>query len=185
MSNKIILIGGSSGTAKTTTSRNISCELGIAHRIGSGFVREMAKNFISKADNPSLYEYSFTPIKNTTPFQNLYSQSKIIEPMINLAIKRASNEGTSIIIEGVNVIPGLSEYYESTNKIILYIEDEKVHFEMIHGSTHKNRLISVKNFQNIRKIQSDFIKRAQDYGWNLFDITKVNNVSELIDSKGI
>ena len=54
MSNKIILIGGASGTSKTTSSRDISVKLNIAHRLGSGFVREMAKYFIPKDENPSL-----------------------------------------------------------------------------------------------------------------------------------
>jgi|APSaa5957512535_1039671.scaffolds.fasta_scaffold03476_5 2-phosphoglycerate kinase len=185
MSNKIILIGGASGSSKTSTSKDISCKYDIAHRIGSGFVREMAKNFITRSENSSLYEYSYMPINNMTPFQNLYRQSEIIEPMINLSIKRAFNEGTSIIVEGVNIIPGLNEYNESTDKVVLYVEDEEVHFQMIHGPTHKNRLVSKQNFLNVRSIQSEFIKRAQDYGWNLFDITKVNNVSELINGKGI
>jgi len=180
MSNKIILIGGASGSSKTSTSKDISCKFDIAHRIGSGFVREMAKNFITRKENASLYGYSYTPINNMTAFQNLYSQSKVIEPMINLSIKRAFNEGTSIIIEGVNIIPGLNEYDEVTDKIILYVEDEKDHFQMIHGLTHKNRSVSRQNFLNVRKIQSEFVEKARDYGWNLFDITKVNDVSELI-----
>jgi 2-phosphoglycerate kinase len=183
VSNKIILIGGTSGTSKTSTSRDISCEFDIAHRIGSGFVREMAKHFISKDESPSLYEYSYIPINNMTPFQNLYSQSEIIEPMINLSIKRAFNEGTSIIVEGVNIIPGLSEYKEVTDKIILYVEDEETHFEMIHGSTHENRSVSMQNFLNVRKIQSEFINRARDYEWNIFDITVVKNINSLVDNK--
>ena len=100
--------------------------------------------------------------------------------MINLSIKRAHREGTSIIVEGVNVIPGLNEYPEATDKIVLYVEDEKKHFEMIHGPTHKNRMVSRENFLNVRSIQSQFIRRAQDYGWNLFDVTKIEKASELI-----
>ena len=45
MDSRIILIGGASGCAKTSTSKDISFDLNITHRIGSGFVREMAKNF--------------------------------------------------------------------------------------------------------------------------------------------
>jgi len=184
-SSKIILIGGASGSSKTSTSREISCKYDIAHRIGSGFVREMAKNFISKKENSSLYEYSYTPINKMTPFENLYSQSEVIEPMINMSIKRAFNEGTSIILEGVNIIPGLNEYEETSDKLVLYVEDEETHLKMIHGPTHKNRSVSKQNFLNVRSIQQEFIKRAQDYGWSLFDITKINNISELINIKGI
>jgi len=180
MNNKIILIGGASGTSKTSSSKDISAKLDIAHRLGSGFVREMAKYFITKDDNPSLYQYSFSHVSGLSPFQNLYRQSKAIEPMINLAVKRAALEGTSIIIEGVNIIPGLSEYKEATDQIILYVENEETHFKMIHGPTHKNRLVSKENFKSIRIIQAEFIKRAKDYEWNLFDISNVKNIEDLI-----
>jgi len=180
MSNKIILIGGASGTSKTTSSRSISVKFDVAHRLGSGFIREMAKNFITKNESPSLYEYSFSPVGNLSPFQNLYVQSKAIEPMINLAVKRAAAEGTSIIIEGVNIIPGLNEYKETTDQIILYVDDEKIHYEMMHGPTHKNRVISKDNFKNVRIIQSEFIKRAKDYEWNLFDVSNIENIEDLI-----
>lgn len=183
MNNKIILIGGASGTSKTTSSRDISSKFDIAHRLGSGFIREMAKFFISKNENPSLYKYSFSPVDGLTPFQNLYRQSQAIEPMINLAVKRASSEGTSIIIEGVNIIPGLNEYKESTNQIILYVEDEAVHYRMIHGPTHKKRRISKENFKSVRLIQSEFIKRAQDFEWSLFDISKIENLEDLLKNK--
>ena len=180
MNNKIILIGGASGTSKTSSSKDISAKLDVAHRLGSGFVREMAKFFITKGENPSLYEYSFSPVGDLSPFQNLYSQSKAIEPMINLAVKRAASEGTSIIIEGVNIIPGLNEYKESTDQIILYVEDEETHYRMIHGPTHKKRIVTQDNFKKIRIIQSEFIKRAQEYEWNLFDISNIKNIEDLI-----
>ena len=147
MHNRIILIGGASGTSKTTSSKELSYNYNITHRLGSGFIREMAKHFISRNDNPSLYEYSFSPIGDLSPFQNLYAQSKSIEPMIKLAVKRAYEEGTSIIIEGVNIIPGLNEYKETTNKYILFIEDEDLHYKMIHGETHKKRSVSKENFE--------------------------------------
>lgn len=180
MNNKIILIGGASGTAKTSTSKDISYKLDIAHRLGSGFVREMAKNFITKEMCPSLYQYSFTPIENFSPFENLYSQSYAIEPMIKLAVVRAFNEGTSIIIEGVNIIPGLNEYKEITSKVVLIIENEELHYNMIHGETHRNRFVSKENFKNVRLIQKEFINRAKDYGWNIFDISSGKNLEEIL-----
>jgi len=180
MKNNIILIGGASGTSKTSSARELSSKFDIAHRIGSGFIREMAKHFISKEENPALYEYSYTPFQSMTPFQNLYSQSHSIEPMIKLAVERAEKEGTSIIIEGVNIIPGLNEYAQTTHKIILYVGDEERHYKMIHGDTHKYRSVSKNNFLNVREIQSEFIQRAGDKGWSLIDITNLHNIDGLI-----
>ena len=94
---QLILIGGASGTSKTSTSNELSFKYGIAHRLGSGFIREMSKCFIKESDCPSLYRYSFAPVEGMTPFDNLYEQSKVIEPMVWLAIKRASQEGYCVI----------------------------------------------------------------------------------------
>ena len=45
--------------------------------------------------------------------------------MFENAINRANREGTSIIIEGVNIIPGLSEFKNIDKKILLVVRDEK------------------------------------------------------------
>ena len=75
----------------------------IIHKLGSGFVREMAKSFISKKKNKHLYSHSFeTNLKY--PIKNLLLQSKPLKGMFQNAINRANKEGTSIIIEGVNMI---------------------------------------------------------------------------------
>ena len=63
---------------------------------------------------------------------------------------------------------------------ILYVEDEETHYRMIHGPTHQNRMVSQDNFKSIRTIQSEFIKRAKDYEWELFDISNIKNIEDLI-----
>ena len=122
---KIILISGASG-AKSSTSKKLSELYNITHRIGSGFVREMAKSFVSEKDEPSLYRYSFYQDSKISAFENLYSQSAIIQPMMQLAINRAYREGTGLIVEGVNVIPGLTlMHYQEIQPFVLYVEDEE------------------------------------------------------------
>lgn len=46
--NKIILIGGAAGVGKSTLSKKLMTKEKIVHKIGTGFVREMAKSFIQK-----------------------------------------------------------------------------------------------------------------------------------------
>tara|TARA_A100001015_G_C14687131_1_gene593018 strand:+ start:309 stop:689 length:381 start_codon:yes stop_codon:yes gene_type:complete len=72
--NKIILIGGATGVAKSSYSYSIMKKEKIVHKIGSGFIREMAKSFISKKKNKNLYTHSYeTNLKK--PILNLYLQS--------------------------------------------------------------------------------------------------------------
>ena len=49
--NKIFLIGGASGVTKSSLSFELMKKHKIIHKLGSGFVREMAKSFILKKNN--------------------------------------------------------------------------------------------------------------------------------------
>lgn len=171
--NKIILIGGTSGVTKSSFSYQLMMKHKIVHKLGSGFIREMAKTFISKKKNLYLYNHSFeTNLKN--PFENLLLQSISLKKMFKYAINRANQEGTSLIIEGTSIIPGLTEFNYIDKKILLTIKDEKKHLNLIKSNkTHKLRKIDIKYFKNIRLIQDELIRRAKKYDWKIIDRSKV------------
>lgn len=180
----IILIGGAAGTGKTSLAKRLSHELNIAHRLGSGFMREIAKSFISKEQNAYLYNYSFRPHTDISPFENLYKQSEAIKAPIEACIKRAYDEGTSIIIEGVNIIPGLINAELATLFVILTVEDYDRHLEMICGKTHFQRQIDEKDFDRVRMIQEDFKRAAMQNRLPILDIgaadDAIDSIKELI-----
>ena len=169
----IFLIAGASGVAKTSTSKHLSEKYNIIHRLGTGFIREMAKAFISKNDEPSLYRYSFDTDKKMSAYDNLYAQSLLIKPMMQLAIDRAHSEGTGLIIEGTAVIPGLIDISKAKTKhCILFVEDEGKHYEMINGETHEKRFVTKEQFQHVRSIQEILLQKAKEHNWTSIDITK-------------
>ena len=167
--NKIFLIGGASAVTKSTLSFELMKKHNIIHKLGSGFIREMAKSFIMKKDNKHLYTHSFeTNLRN--PIKNLILQSIPLKKMFQNAINRANREGTSMIIEGVNIIPGLMEFNDIDTKVLLVVRDEHKHFKMLkRNNTHKLRKVDEKYFQNIRKIQYQLILRAKKYNWKIID----------------
>jgi len=169
--NKIFIIGGASSVTKSSLSFELMKKYGIIHKLGSGFIREMAKSFITKKNNKYLYTHSFeTNLKS--PIKNLYLQSLPLKRMFQNAINRANREGTSLIIEGVNIIPGLMEFNEIDKKILLIVKDEKKHLKMIKkNDTHKLRVVNDKYFKNIRAIQHQLILRAKKYNWKIIDRT--------------
>ena len=171
--NKIILIGGASGVTKSSFSYQLMKKHKIIHKLGSGFIREMAKSFIPKSKNINLYTHSFeTNLKR--PIENLLLQSMPLKKMFQSAINRANREGTSIIIEGVNIIPGLTEFKYIDDKIILIIKDEEKHLNLINNNnTHKLRKVDFKHFKNIRLIQEELITRAKKNNWRIIDRGKV------------
>ena len=165
-----ILIGGASGVAKSTQAMNVCKELNIVHKIGSGFIREIARNFISDKVAPSLHEFSFG---NDNHFDNPYlllkDQSKyLFEPTLR-CLRRAKKEGTSIVIEGVNILPNLYNQLELKNKFILYVDDKNIHWDMINGETHSKRVITKDQFEKVRRIQDSFIDDAKRNNWKLIE----------------
>lgn len=169
--NKVFIIGGASSVSKSSYSFKLMQKHKIIHKLGSGFIREMAKSFLSKNRLPELYKHSFqTNLKN--PIKNLIYQSIPLKKMIQNAINRANREGTSIVIEGVNLIPGLMEFKNIDEKILLIVKNEKQHKMMIRNNdTHKLRKISIKDFKNIRNIQESLVLRAKKFKWKIIDIS--------------
>ena len=95
----IVLIGGASGTGKTHLARKLAEDLRFHHTLGSGFVREICRNFITNDQNPYLHSYSFERLLDLKGYSLLKAQS---EPMVNSiisCIERAKREGTRLIIE--------------------------------------------------------------------------------------
>jgi len=171
----IILIGGAAGTGKTSIAKSLCAEMGIAHRLGSGFIREIAKSFVSLEENPFLYNYSFRPHIDITPFENLCKQSEVIKDAMERCIKRAFDEGTSLVIEGVNIIPGLVDNKYASFSVVLTVDDYERHFRMITGKTHVKRSISKEDFNNARLIQNDFKKVGQVNAWPIIDVGPKEN----------
>ena len=170
--NKIILIGGASGVTKSSFSYELMIKHKIIHKLGSGFIREMAKSFISKKKNKNIYTHSFeTNLKS--PIQNLLLQSIPLKKMFENAINRANREGTSIIIEGVNKFPVCRNLKILTKKFYLWLGMKK-HFNLINNNkTHKLRKVNNNYFKNIRLIQEELILLAKKYNWKILDRSNV------------
>ena len=174
----IVLIGGAAGTGKTTIANKLCTELSISHRLGSGFIREIARSFVPKKEAPALYTYSFRPTEKISPFENLCRQSAVIKKAVEACIRRAYDEGTSIVIEGVNIIPGLINPGLTTLFAVLSVNDPKMHKEMICGQTHLKRRISETDFTAVREIQDDFIKVSGENGVPVVDITDIDDTTK-------
>jgi 2-phosphoglycerate kinase len=176
----IIVIGGAAGVGKTSVAKALCAELDITHRLGSGFIREIAKAFISPQENAFLYNYSFRPHIYIAPFENLWKQSEVIKDSMNLCINRAFSEGTSLLIEGVNIIPGLLDTKYVSLGIILTIDNYDRHFEMIAGKTHSKRNISRDDFEKVREVQDEFKKAAHINGWPVIEAGSTDNVVKTV-----
>lgn len=186
----LILIGGAAGTGKSCLAKDLCYKMDIAHRMGSGFIREFSKSFVSQNENPFLYNYSFRPhIESVGPFENLYRQSQVLKDGIELCLQRAYQEGTSIVIEGVNIIPGLIDYDELSLFVVLTIEDYETHNSRILGKTHFKRRIKEEDFQRVRLVQEGFVNAAKANNYPIIDMgfekDPVEKIKQLLHEKGL
>ena len=180
----IILIGGASGTGKTFLAKNLSRELNFHHTLGSGFVRQICREFISFEQNPYLHSYSFERSLDIKGYSLLKAQSEPMVEPIKSCINRAKNEGTKIIIEGVNILPCLYSDTEVDLKLVLNNFDEKMHNQMISGKSHEKRKVTSQDFENTRNIQEDFIKDGLKHKWHIIDSsTAFDKVIDILRKK--
>lgn len=138
----VILIGGVSGSGKTTMGNLLLHTLELNHSIGTGWMREILSTVLSKEQYPELFSYSFRPKTEITPFANFYKGGIAMKPSVEACIKRAKKEGTSLIIEGVYLVPGLID--NGMYDFFFYLKRKKSideYKDMIYGKSHKSRVI--------------------------------------------
>jgi len=160
----IVLVGGIAGTGKTTLSNSLLHLLNVDHSVGLGWIREVVCQFFSKEDNPELFSYSFRPLNpHMTPYQNLLKQSILLKPFIEACIDRAKREGTSLLLEGVNLIPGVIDPNIADFHFYLRSSDDMDIFkDMIMGESHKTRKITDLDIVSLKKMEAVSIRKCQD-----------------------
>ena len=162
----IILIGGVTGTGKSTISRLLCHKLHIDHRLGSGWVREILRAVCNKERYAALFDYSFTSSTlGVAPYDNLYEQSLVMKPSIEACIERARREGSSLIVEGVNLVPGVIDHHMADFYFVLKASDSlEEHKSMLFGETHDRRKLSEKDIENIREMEQRWLAGCREEG---------------------
>ena len=84
----VILIGGISGSGKTTIGNAMLNQLELDHSIGTGWVREILTTQLKKDNYPELFTHSFRPITDITPYENFIKGAKSLAPAVMACIKR-------------------------------------------------------------------------------------------------
>jgi len=177
----VILIGGANGTGKTTIAHQLGCKLDIRQRIGTGYIREIIRNFMPKNRYHALHTQTYEAykhIKNKCVVEGFLYQVNLLRKPIESCIKRAFREGTDLIIEGNHLVPGYINL-EYVSLFVILQSNEK-HHKLLYSKTHRKRKISKKQFQNIKKIEEFIIKQAKANNIPIIK-TKVNNISSTIN----
>jgi 2-phosphoglycerate kinase len=128
----IVLVGGATGTGKSTVATEIAYRLGITRVTSTDFVRQTMRAFLSQEFMPSIHYSSFeVPGESGLGgvVEGFVEQTRNVLIGVRALIERALQEGWSLVLEGVHLVPGMLPPVEGAMVVhcVLAIENEQLH----------------------------------------------------------
>jgi len=169
----ILLVGGATGTGKSTVATEAAYRLGITRVTSTDFVRQTMRAFFSLEFMPSIHYSSFEASLALMPDQaddpliaGFLEQTRNVLVGVRASIERALQEGWSMVLEGVHLVPGLLPTQFPDTLVVpcmLSIVDETAHaqhFLAREGGSQRPRDKYFDRFREIRRLQDYLVSRA-------------------------
>jgi len=189
----IVLIGGSTGTGKSTIAAEVAHRLGITRVTSTDFIRQTMRAFFSEEFMPTIHRSSFAAgeavvgeVKGDPTIVGFVEQSRHVSVGIDAAIRRALTEGWSIVLEGVHLVPGLVPT-EVEGALVVHVivaipdeEAHRMHFHIRDVTTGGIRAMDkyLDHLDAIRVVQAHLVERAIREG---VPVVENANVERAID----
>ena len=191
----ILLVGGGTGTGKSTVATEVAYRLGITRVTSTDFVRQTMRAFFSQEFMPTIHFSSFEAALGLSKAEEEESgdaallgfldQTRNVVVGVEAALQRALDEGWSMVLEGVHLVPGmLATELERAVVIqcVLAIHDEEIHRTHFWSrDVYSNGLRAgdkyLAGLPEIRSIQDYIVERARR---NDVPVIENENVGETI-----
>jgi len=176
----ILLVGGATGTGKSTVATDVAYRLGITRVTSTDFVRQTMRAFFSREFMPAIHHSSFEAGRatagdddegNQAVLDGFLEQTREVLVGVRAAIDRALEEGWSMVLEGVHLVPGmLPKEIEGALVVecVLSIEDGEAHASHFwirdtdsEGVRPYEKYLDA--FDDIRLIQTHILGRARKH----------------------
>lgn len=179
----VILVGGATGTGKSTVATEIAYRLGITRVTSTDFVRQTMRAFFSDEFMPAIHYSSFEageafPDADDPLVAGFLEQSRDVLVGVVASIERALQEGWSMVLEGVHLVPGMLPAQLPDALVVpcmLSIEDETAHAQHFFARDAGSQRPTAKyldRFAEIRRLQDYLVERAEREG-----VTVIENES--------
>ncbi|MFN2470480.1 MAG: hypothetical protein ABR583_05720 [Gaiellaceae bacterium] len=172
----VLLVGGATGTGKSTIATQAAYRLGITRVTSTDFIRQTMRAFFSGEFMPSIHYSSFEakvagesedgPEGGMLP--GFLDQTRNVLVGVRAAIDRALQEGWSLVIEGVHLVPGMLPPIDGPLVVqaVVAIDDEEDHlghFYIRDAASEGLRPLDkyVSHFGDIRALQEYIVERAR------------------------
>jgi 2-phosphoglycerate kinase len=196
----VLLIGGTTGTGKSTIATEAAHRLGITRVTSTDFIRQTMRAFFSKEFMPSVHYSSFDARLALTRAEEEESgdaallgfldQTRNVLVGVDAALERAATERWSMVLEGVHLVPGMvaAEVPGAfVVQCVVAIQDESLHrshFWVRDHATEGLRPLDkyVDSLPQIREIQDFLVERARRYDVPIIENDTLENaLAEVMD----
>jgi 2-phosphoglycerate kinase len=186
----VLLVGGATGTGKSTLATETAHRLGITRVTSTDFIRQTMRAFFSKEFMPSVHYSSFEAQLALTKAEEeeagdagllgFLDQTRNVLVGVEAAIDRALEEGWSMVLEGVHLVPGMISAGRRGAVVVhcvVAISEEDLHrshFWVRDRATDGLRPLEkyIDGLPEIRLIQEAILERARR-----FDIPVIENTT--------
>jgi 2-phosphoglycerate kinase len=194
----VLLVGGGTGTGKSTLATEAAHRLGITRVTSTDFVRQTMRAFFSREFMPSIHYSSFEARLALTKAEEEESgdaallgfldQTRNVLVGVEAAIDRALAENWSMVLEGIHLVPGMltAEYARALLvHCIVVIPDEQLHRRhfVIRDATSGGERPGdryMEGFPEIRSIQDYIVERARRHDVPVIENTSIDRALEAI-----
>jgi 2-phosphoglycerate kinase len=185
----VLLVGGATGTGKSTVATEVAHRLGITRVTSTDVVRQTMRAFFSRQFMPSIHYSSFEAgpavevpegEEANPALLGFLEQTRNVLVGVRAVIGRALEEGYSLALEGVHLVPGaLPRSYNGAVvcQCVLVIEDEDEHARHFWArDATSNGVRPMDKYLNalpdIRRVQEYLVERAGRAGVPVIENTR-------------
>ena len=172
----MVFIGGATGTGKSTVATELAYRFGITRVTSTDFVRQTMRAFFSRDFMPSIHQSSFeagdvSPDADDPLVSGFLQQARNVLVGVRASSERALEEGWSLVLEGVHLVPGMVELPSPDQAVSVFVvlsideEDEHVrHFHFRDEGSERPESRYLEHFDDIRRLQEFIVARAARAG---------------------
>jgi 2-phosphoglycerate kinase len=166
----IILIGGTTGSGKSTVAVEVARRLGITRVASTDLIRQTMRAFFSPEFMPSIHYSSFEAgqavgdeVTGDPAIAGFVDQCRHVCVGAEAAIRRAITENWSMVLEGVHIVPGLLPV-ELDRALVVQVVVEVRELEL-HRLNFQVRDAATGGVRGVEKYldRLDEIRRIQTY----------------------
>lgn len=182
---KLVIIGGCTGTGKSTFGMSVALDQDILKCVSTDTVRSVMRSFITDRISPPLHRSSYAPASDhDDPVESWKETCSVLEASIEELVTDSIRRRQGLVLEGVSITPSskLIEIWEAAGGVaagcLLTISNADTHKRILRrrgefaGKDSEQKIKDeekIASFDRIRQIQDEMIKLAQESKWILME----------------